>query len=104
MPWPSTSACSSRDPGWVRWAARSGAKPRPRPKGGSLDTARSGAKPRYAIIESLPFAGSSRRGRAVMTSVQLDLTQYRQPLTHVVKTFQPADVAAEGEAYRVVEP
>jgi len=39
-----------------------------------------------------------------MTSVQLDLTRYRQPLTHVSKTFQPADAGGEGEAYRIVEP
>jgi len=39
-----------------------------------------------------------------MTSVQLDLTRYRQPLTHVVKTFQPGEAAGEGEPYRVEEP
>ena len=39
-----------------------------------------------------------------MTSEQLDLTRYRQPLTHVSKTFQPADAGGEGEAYRIVEP
>jgi uncharacterized metal-binding protein YceD (DUF177 family) len=39
-----------------------------------------------------------------LKAVQLDLARYRQPLTHVVKTFQPADAGAEGEAYRVVEP
>jgi uncharacterized protein len=36
--------------------------------------------------------------------VKLDLTRYRQPLTHVAKTFQPAEMRGEGEAYRVVEP
>jgi len=36
--------------------------------------------------------------------VQLDLTRYRQPLTSVVKTFQPAEFGAESEAYRVVAP
>jgi uncharacterized protein len=36
--------------------------------------------------------------------MQLELTRYRQPLTHVVKTFQPAEAAGQGEAYRVVEP
>jgi uncharacterized protein len=34
----------------------------------------------------------------------LDLTRYRQPLTHFTKAFQPDDAGAEGEAYRVVEP
>lgn len=37
-------------------------------------------------------------------AVQLDLTRYRQPLTHVVKTFRPGDLGGEGEAYQVVEP
>ena len=36
--------------------------------------------------------------------MQLDLTRYRQPLTHVHKTFQPADAGGQGEAYRVMEP
>lgn len=37
--------------------------------------------------------------------MQLDLTRYRQPTTHVVKTFQPAELVAEGtEAYEVVSP
>lgn len=36
--------------------------------------------------------------------MQLDLTRYRQPLTHVHKTFQPSEAGGEGEAYRVVEP
>jgi uncharacterized protein len=36
--------------------------------------------------------------------VKLDLTRYRQPLTHVARTFQPAETGGEGEAYRVVEP
>jgi uncharacterized protein len=39
-----------------------------------------------------------------LKAVQLDLTRYRQPLTHVSKTFQPADAGGEGEAYRIVEP
>ena len=34
----------------------------------------------------------------------LDLTRHRQPLTHVSKTFQPAEAGSEGEAYRVVQP
>ena len=36
--------------------------------------------------------------------MQLNLTRYRQPLTHVSKTFQPAEAGNEGEAYRVVQP
>ena len=36
--------------------------------------------------------------------MKLDLTRYRQPLTHVAKTFQPAEFGAESEAYRVAEP
>jgi len=36
--------------------------------------------------------------------VTLDLTRYRQPLTHVVKTFQPAEAGGEDEAYRIAEP
>ena len=36
--------------------------------------------------------------------MKLDLTRYRQPLTHVDRTFQPAEFGAESEAYRVVEP
>jgi uncharacterized protein len=35
--------------------------------------------------------------------MELDLTRYRQPLTHVVKAFQPADVGGESDAYRVAE-
>ena len=43
--------------------------------------------------------------RAVaLKAVQLDLTRFRQPLAHVVKTFQPAEAGGDGEAYRVVEP
>src|SRR5829696_683316 len=36
--------------------------------------------------------------------MQLDLTRYRQPETHFSRTFQPADVAQEGDAYRIVAP
>jgi uncharacterized protein len=36
--------------------------------------------------------------------MQLDLTRYRQPLTHVHKTFQPAEAGDAGESYRVAEP
>jgi uncharacterized protein len=34
----------------------------------------------------------------------LDLTRYRQPLAHFSRTFQPGDVAQEGDAYRIVAP
>ena len=36
--------------------------------------------------------------------MKLDLTRYRQPETHVSKTFQPAEFGGESEAYRVAEP
>jgi uncharacterized protein len=36
--------------------------------------------------------------------MQLDLTRHRQPLTHVTRTFQPADAGETGDAYRVVTP
>lgn len=36
--------------------------------------------------------------------MQLDLTRYRQPLHHFVRTFQPEEVADPGDAYRVVAP
>ncbi len=36
--------------------------------------------------------------------MQLDLTRYRQPLGHFTRTFDPADVAQEGDAYRIVAP
>jgi len=36
--------------------------------------------------------------------MQLDLTRYRQPLSHFERTFQPSDVEQEGDAYRVVAP
>lgn len=34
----------------------------------------------------------------------LDLTRYRQPLTHVARTFQPGEVAQEGDSYRIEAP
>ena len=34
--------------------------------------------------------------------MQLVLTRYRQPLSHFARTFQPEEVADEGDAYRVV--
>jgi uncharacterized protein len=36
--------------------------------------------------------------------MQLDLTKYRQPLGHFSRTFQPDEVAQEGDAYRIVAP
>ena len=36
--------------------------------------------------------------------MQLDLTRYRQPEEHFSRTFQPADVAQEGDPYRIVAP
>ena len=36
--------------------------------------------------------------------MQLDLTRYRQPLSHFSRTFQPADVEQDGDAYRIGAP
>ena len=36
--------------------------------------------------------------------MQLDLTRYRQPVTHFARTFQPKEVGDEGEAYRIAAP
>ena len=36
--------------------------------------------------------------------MQLDLTRYRQPLNHFVRTFPPGEVEKEGDAYRIVAP
>jgi len=36
--------------------------------------------------------------------MQLDLTRYRQALGHFSRTFEPADVAEPGDAYRIVAP
>ena len=36
--------------------------------------------------------------------MQLDLTRYRQPLNQFARTFQPGEVADEGDAYRIVAP
>jgi len=36
--------------------------------------------------------------------MQLDLTRYRQPLQHFVRTFQPAEVGDSTDAYRIVAP
>ena len=34
----------------------------------------------------------------------LDLTRYRQPVSQFSRTFQPQEVAQEGDAYRIVTP
>src|SRR5918993_494831 len=34
----------------------------------------------------------------------LDLTRYRQPQTHFSRTFQPEEVAQQGDPYRIVAP
>jgi uncharacterized protein len=36
--------------------------------------------------------------------MQLDLTRYRQPVTHFARTFQPAEVEQAGDTYRIVSP
>lgn len=36
--------------------------------------------------------------------MQLDLTRFRQPLGHFSRVFQPAEVAQDGDAYRIVAP
>jgi len=36
--------------------------------------------------------------------MQLDLTRYRQPLSHFSRTFEPEEVAQADDAYRVVAP
>ena len=36
--------------------------------------------------------------------MQLDLTRYRQPVNHFVRTFPPSEVEQDGEAYRLVAP
>lgn len=50
----------------------------------------------------LPAAGFSRLGG--LCPMQLDLTRYRQPLSHFARTFQPEEVAQEDDAYRIVAP
>jgi uncharacterized protein len=34
----------------------------------------------------------------------LDLTRYRQPLSHFSQTFRPEEVAGDGDPYRIVAP
>ena len=36
--------------------------------------------------------------------MQLDLTRYRQPLGHFSRTFEPAEVAQDGDSYTIVAP
>jgi uncharacterized protein len=36
--------------------------------------------------------------------MQLDLTRYRQPLSHFSRTFQAADVAEAGDPFQIVAP
>lgn len=36
--------------------------------------------------------------------MHLDFTRYREPLSHFSRTFQPEEVAQEGDAYRIVAP
>ena len=36
--------------------------------------------------------------------MKLDLTRYRQPVSHFVRTFQPEEVGGETDTYRVVTP
>jgi uncharacterized protein len=36
--------------------------------------------------------------------MQLDLTRYRQPVSHFERTFQPSEVGDGGDAYQVVAP
>jgi uncharacterized protein len=36
--------------------------------------------------------------------MQLDLTRYRRPVNDFARTFEPGEVAGEGDAYRIVAP
>jgi uncharacterized protein len=36
--------------------------------------------------------------------MKLDLTRYRQPVSHFVRTFQPGEVASEDGTYHIVAP
>jgi len=40
----------------------------------------------------------------IILGLQLDLTRYRKPLESFARTFQPAELGEEGEAYRIVSP
>src|SRR5918912_4451602 len=36
--------------------------------------------------------------------MKLDLTRYRQPVSHFGRTFQPAEVGGDADTYQIVEP
>jgi uncharacterized protein len=36
--------------------------------------------------------------------MQLDLTRYRQPVSHFARTFQPEDVGGDADTYQIVAP
>ena len=36
--------------------------------------------------------------------MKLDLTRYRQPISHFARTFQPDEVGGEAETYQIVAP
>jgi uncharacterized protein len=36
--------------------------------------------------------------------MKLDLTRYRQPVSHFARTFQPEEVGGEADTYRIVNP
>jgi uncharacterized protein len=36
--------------------------------------------------------------------MKLDLTRYRQPVSHFARTFQPEDVGGEADTYQIVAP
>jgi len=36
--------------------------------------------------------------------MKLDLTRYRQPVSHFARTFQPGEVASDADAYHMVAP
>src|SRR4029079_770787 len=37
-------------------------------------------------------------------SMKLDLTRYRQPVSHFARTFGPGEVASDADAYQIVAP
>ena len=41
---------------------------------------------------------------AIIDGLQLDLTRYRQPVSHVARAFPPSDVGGEVDAYQIVAP
>jgi uncharacterized protein len=42
--------------------------------------------------------------RECVGSMKLDLTRYRQPVSHFARTFQPGEVASEDGTYHIVAP